>query len=175
MFKHCIGISKDKSMFALVQICGVLSSRGTCYPHVRCISIYTCRKYIYHIGHSNRIISVIIVIEMVKDGRLKWTDCRPSLALSKWYCKNRAKYTCIRFARLTMLQIFAKAGQLLDPSFLCPYDQCSRYMQYNILINSESLLKELLSYTNAIAMYKLIHVHPNLKYFLLSNVLGAIS
>lgn len=73
MFKHCIGISKDKSMFALVQICGVLSSRGTCYPHVRCISIYTCRKYIYHIGHSNRItgIPVIIVIEMVKDGRLK--------------------------------------------------------------------------------------------------------
>lgn len=71
MFKHCIGISKDKSMFALVQICGVLSSRGTCYPHVRCISIYTCRKYIYHFGHSNRIIPVIIVIEMVKDGRLK--------------------------------------------------------------------------------------------------------
>lgn len=31
---------------------------------------------------------------------------------------------------LTMLQIYAKAGQLLDPSFLCPYDQCSRYMQY---------------------------------------------
>lgn len=120
-------------MFALVQICGVLSSRGTCYPHVRCISIYTCRKYNYHIGHSNRIISVIIVIEMVKDGILKWTDCRPSLALSKWYCKNRAKYTCIRFARLTMLQIYAKAGQLLDPSFLCPYDQCSRYMQYQSL------------------------------------------
>lgn len=71
MFKHCFGISKDKSMFALVQICGVLSSRGTCYPHVRCISIYTYRKYIYHIGHSNRIISVIIVIEMVKDGILK--------------------------------------------------------------------------------------------------------
>lgn len=76
------------------------------------------------------VIPVIIVIEMVKDGRLKWTDCKPSLALSKWYCKNRAKYTCIRFARLTMLQIYAKAGQLLDPSFLCPYDQCSRYMQY---------------------------------------------
>lgn len=75
------------------------------------------------------VIPVIIVIEMVKDGRLKWTDCRPSLALSKWYRKNRAKYTCIRFARLTMLQIYAKAGQLLDPSFLCPYDQCSRYMQ----------------------------------------------
>lgn len=47
-----------------------------------------------------------------------------------------------------MLQIYAKAGQLLDPSFLCPYDQCSRYtyavlkFKNNILINSESLLKE---------------------------------
>lgn len=146
MFKHCIGISKDKSMFALVQICGVLSSRGTCYPHVRCISIYTCRKYIYHIGHSNRIISVIIVIEMVKDGRLKWTDCRPSLALSKWYCKNRAKYTCIRVARLAMLQIYAKAGQLLDPSFLSLRSMFKVYavlkFKNNILINSESLLKE---------------------------------
>lgn len=133
-------------MFALVQICGVLSSRGTCYPHVRCISIYTCRKYIYHIGHSNRIIPVIIVIEMVKDGRLKWTDCRPSLAFSKWYCKNRAKYTCIRFARLTMLQIYAKAGQLLDPSFLSLRSMFKVYavlkFKNNILINSESLLKE---------------------------------
>lgn len=138
-------------MFALVQICGVLSSRGTCYPHVRCISKYTCRKYIYHIGHSNRIISVIIVIEMVKDGILKWTDCRPSLALSKWYCKNRAKYTCIRVARLTMLQIYAKAGQLLDPSFLSLRSMFKVYavlkFKNNILINSESLLKESYSHT----------------------------
>lgn len=133
-------------MFALVQICGVLSSRGTCYPHVRCISIYTCRKYIYHIGHSNRIIYVIIVIEMVKDGRLKWTDCRPSLALSKWYCKNRAKYTCIRFARLTMLHL-CKGRSIIRPEFSMSLRSMFKVyavlkFKNNILINSESLLKE---------------------------------
>lgn len=74
---------------------------------------------------------LLLLLKWLKMG--DWNEqivYRPSLALSKWYCKNRAKYTCIRFARLTMLQIYAKAGQLLDPSFLCPYDQCSRYMQY---------------------------------------------
>lgn len=142
MFKHCIGISKDKSMFALVQICGVLSSRGTCYPHVRCISIYTCRKYIYHIGHSNRIIPVIIVIEMVKDGRLKWTDCRPSLALSKWYCKNRAKYTWTYNA-----SNLCKGRSIIRPEFSMSLRSMFKVyavlkFKNNILINSESLLKE---------------------------------
>lgn len=146
MFKHCFGISKDKSMFALVQICGVLSSRGTCYPHVRCISIYTCRKYIYHIGYSNRIIPVIIVIEMVKDGRLKWTDCRPSLALSKWYCKNRAKYTHT-FCKTYNASNLCKGRSIIRPEFSMSLRSMFKVyavlkFKNNILINSESLLKE---------------------------------
>lgn len=34
------------------------------------------------------------------------------------------------FSRLPILQIYTKTGQLLAPSFLCPCDQWSWFMQY---------------------------------------------
>lgn len=66
------------------------------------VYIYVGSIYIYYIGYLNWIIFVIIVIEMVKDGRLKWIDCRFSFVFSKWYCKNRVKYICICFVRFIM-------------------------------------------------------------------------
>lgn len=146
MFKHCIGISKDKSMFALVQICGVLSSRGTCYPHVRCISIYTCRKYIYIILVIRiELYLLLLLLKWLKMG--DWNEQIVDPVLPSVNDIVKIEQNTHAFCKTYNASNLCKGRSIIRPEFSMSLRSMFKVyavlkFKNNILINSESLLKE---------------------------------